>query len=363
MGDDFFRNLVEEIRDEDTTIMADGLGSAEFTGYIDTGCLALNALVSGNVFGGIPNNSGTAIVGDPATGKTFFILGIIGGFLKADPTAGAALWETESAIRKAMVEARGLDSKRIIRGEPTSLEDFRYKVITFLDLLATKKKRPPIITALDSLGMLPSVHEIATAVADKEADRNKKDMSKAGIIKGIFRLIRLKMARLQVPMLVTNHVYAGIGQYAPPKVIAGGSGLIYTSDTIVMLKKKKLTEGTDVVGNLITAKTFKSRLSRENQEVELKLSYDYGLDKYYGLKEIAEEAGIFKKVSTKYELPDGSKVYGKEIDETPEQVYTQPLLEELNDYVGRRFQYGSEYESNKARAALEKEHEKLVEAA
>ena len=74
---DFFRNLAEDIKDEDTSIAADGIGSAEYTGTIDTGSYILNAVLSGSLYGGIPNNKITAFAGETTTGKTFFALGVI----------------------------------------------------------------------------------------------------------------------------------------------------------------------------------------------------------------------------------------------------------------------------------------------
>ena len=41
--------------------------------------------------------------------------------------------------------------------------------------------------------------------------------------------------------------------------------------------------------------------------VDVRLSYTKGLDRYYGLLDLALEAGIFKAVSTRIELPDGTK--------------------------------------------------------
>ena len=77
---DFFRGLVEDIKDADTVIAADGLGSAEYTGSIDTGSYMLNAVLSGSIYGGVPNNKISAFAGESATGKTFFVLGIIKSF-------------------------------------------------------------------------------------------------------------------------------------------------------------------------------------------------------------------------------------------------------------------------------------------
>jgi hypothetical protein len=141
-------------------------------------------------------------------------------------------------------------------------------------------------------------------------------------------------------MLVTNHVYAAVGSYVPMNEIAGGSGLKYAASTIAMLSKKKDKDGTDVIGNIIRVKMYKSRMSKENGQVEVKLSYSRGLDKYYGLLDLAEKYEIIKKVSTRYELPDGTKVFGKNINENPEKYYTPEILQLLDDAAKLEFSYG-----------------------
>ena len=74
----------------------------------------------------------------------------------------------------------------------------------------------------------------------------------------------------------------------------------WAASTIAYLGKKKEKDGNEIIGNIIKVKMFKSRLSKENKEVQALLTYDKGLDKYYGLLDLAEKYGIFKKVSTRY---------------------------------------------------------------
>jgi len=132
----------------------------------------------------------------------------------------------------------------------------------------------------------------------------------------------------------------------PSNEAAGGGGFKYACSTILTLSKAKDKEGTDVVGNIITAKTMKSRLSKENAMVKMRLSYDHGLDRYYGLLDLAEEAGIFKKVSTRYELPDGRKVFGKAINDNPEEFFTPDIMQQLEEYAFKKFSYGGGVESS-----------------
>jgi hypothetical protein len=125
-------------------------------------------------------------------------------------------------------------------------------------------------------------------------------------------------------------------------VITHNSGLKYTASTIVMLSKKKDKDGTEVVGNIIKAKLQKSRFTKENSMVEIRLTYSKGLDRYYGLLDIAEKYNIIKKVSTRYELPDGSKVFGKNINEEPEKYFTKEVLDQIDEACKKEFLYGQD---------------------
>lgn len=333
---DFFRNLVEEIKDEDTNIAADGTGSSEFTGTVDTGSYILNALLSGSLYGGIPNNKITAFAGESATGKTFFVLGVLKHFLDDNPTGGVVFYDTEAAVTKGMMEERGIDTKRVIIAEPDTIQKFRTHALKVIETYESQKDSPPMMFVLDSLGLLSTTKEMEDTAEGKET----RDMTKAQVIKATFRVLTLKLAKIKVPMLVTNHVYDVVGSYVPMKEIGGGTGLKYAASTIAMLTKKKDKEGTDVVGNIVRVKTYKSRLSKENQQVEVRLSYDKGLDRYYGLVDLATKYGIFKKVSTRLELPTGEKTFAKSILKDPEKYFTSDVMEQLENAVKQEFSYG-----------------------
>jgi hypothetical protein len=132
-----------------------------------------------------------------------------------------------------------------------------------------------------------------------------------------------------------------VGSYVPTKELGGGTGLKYAASTIAMLGKRKEKDGTEVIGNIIKVKMYKSRLSKENSQVEVLLSYEKGLDKYYGLLEIAEKYEIIKKVSTRYELPDGTKVFGKNINDEPEKYFTKEILDQIDEAAKKEFSYGT----------------------
>ena len=336
----FARNLIDELNDEFTSVAEDEQGSAEFTGFIDTGCYMLNALLSGSIYGGAPNNKIMAFAGEEATGKTFFALSIVKNFLNSHPEAVIVYYDTEAAITADMMRKRGIDTKRVIIAEPSSIEEFRHHAIRLLDAYTKQKDTPPMMMVLDSLGMLSTTKELA----DTAEGKGTRDMTRAQAIRSAFRVLTLKLARAKVPMILTNHTYDVVGSYIPQKTMSGGSGLKYAASIIVYLSKKKERDGTDVVGNIIKANLNKGRLSKENKVVELLLRYDMGLDKYYGLLPLAEKYDIIKKSGRQYELADGRKVFGKTINENPEEVWTPALLDRLEQAAQTEYKYGQAFE-------------------
>ena len=123
--------------------------------------------------------------------------------------------------------------------------------------------------------------------------------------------------------------------------MGGGSGLKYAASSIVYLSKKKEKDGTEVIGNIVHCKNAKSRLTIENKMVDVRLTYDKGLDRYYGLLDLALKYGIFKSVSTRVELPDGTKTFGKTINNNPEKFFTEEVMTQLDECASKEFKYGN----------------------
>jgi RecA/RadA recombinase len=332
---DFLKDIVKEIGDDYTKLASD---IDETETYVDTGSYIFNALVSGSIFGGVSGNKITAIAGESSTGKTFFSLAVVKNFLDNNSDGYCLYFDTEAAITKSLLESRGIDTSRFVVVNVVTVEEFRTKALKAVDLYMKKpeSERSPCMFVLDSLGMLSTSKEITDALNEKEV----RDMTKSQLIKGAFRMLTLKLGQANVPLIVTNHTYDVIGAYVPTKEMGGGSGLKYAASTIIYLSKKKEKDGTEVVGNIIKAKTAKSRLSKENKNVEVRLYYDErGLDRYYGLLELGEIGGLWKNVAGRYEI-DGKKIYGKQILANPEEYFTEEVMQKLDEIARKEFSYG-----------------------
>jgi len=333
---DFLKEIVKEIGDEYTQLAEDIEEREEF---IDTGSYIFNAVVSGSVYGGVSRNKITAIAGESSTGKTFFSLAVVKNFLDTNPDGYCLYFDTEAAVNKGLLESRGLDLKRTVVVNVVTIEEFRTKALKAVDiyLKTPEEDRKPCMFVLDSLGMLSTEKEIRDALDDKQV----RDMTKSQLVKGAFRMLTLKLGQANIPLIVTNHTYDVIGSYVPTKEMGGGSGLKYASSTIIYLSKKKEKDQSEVVGNLIKAKTAKSRLSKENKEVNIRLYYDQrGLDRYYGLLELGEIGGLWKNVAGRYEI-NGKKVYAKAIYKDPEEYFTEDILQKLDTIAKEEFCYGN----------------------
>lgn len=334
----YLKTLIGKIENPDASIVADGLEGADVTGFIDTGSYVLNALLSGSIYGGLPNNKISCLAGDPATGKTFYAIGIATQFLKDNKDGIVIYFDTEQAITKDMFEQRGIDMKRVAVVPVSTIEEFKTQALKIVNEILTQPEdeRKPVFMVLDSLGMLSTEKEMN----DSAEGKNVRDMTKAQQTKATFRVLTLKLGKAKVPMLLTNHTYQVIGSYVPTKELGGGIGLKYAASNILTLSKSKDKTDEGVVGNFIKCTNYKNRFVKENMQVETRLNYTSGLSRYYGLTDLALKYNIFKKVSTRIELPDGTKVFEKNLDEEAEKYYTKEILDRLDKEIQKDFKYG-----------------------
>ena len=334
---DFLKDIIKETGNEYASLVSEG-STGDVDSFIDTGSYIFNALLGGSIHRGLPSNKITALAGESATGKTFFVLGLCKNFLDKNPEGSVIFFESESAITKEIIEDRDIDSSRMVVMPVTTVQEFRHQTIQVLDkyISQNKSERKPILLILDSLGMLSTTKEME----DTQAGKETRDMTRAQIVKAAFRVLTLKLAKAKVPLVITNHTYDVVGSMFPQKEMGGGSGLKYAASSIIYLSRRKEKDGTEIIGNIIHCKNYKSRLTKENKVVDVRLTYDKGLDRYYGLLDLALKYGIFKAVSTRIELQDGTKTFGKTINNNPTKFFTPEILEQLDAVCAKEFKYG-----------------------
>ena len=334
---DFFEEMLSKVDNECAQCAEDGIAAGDVDEYIDTGSYVLNALVSGSLFKGFPKNKITALAGEQGTGKTFFCLSTIASFLKQHEDGGVFIFESESALTKQTMLDFGIDTKRVYVFPVETVQQFRNQALVIIDnyLKEEKKNRRPVLMVLDSLGMLSTSKEMEDVASGKDT----RDMTRAQLIRGAFRVLTLKLGKAGIPLLVTNHTYQTMDLFSKTEM-SGGLGLKFSASSIIYLSKKKEKDGTEHIGNIVHCRLAKGRLTREGMDVDTYINFSTGLSRWYGLVSLAIDAGVFKKSGTKIETPQGT-VFGKAIQKNPEKFFTSDVMEQLDSYCQKRFCYGT----------------------
>lgn len=306
--------------------------------YYDTGSYMMNALISGDISKGVPEGKVLTIAGDPATGKTFIALSIVKNFLTEYKNGFVIWYDTENAITKDMLDSRGIPyNGRMVYSPVVTVEDLKKEMTKFIKEYnaADEEDKVPVIMVLDSLGGLTTKKSIEDTMSEKDT----VDLTRPKLIINTMRHVAIELMKASIPLICTNHVYDSMSMYGG-KQLSGGQGLKYFSSTILFLSKRKEKDGTDQIGNIITARAEKSRFTIENSKAELYLSFKAGLNKYHGLLPYAEKLGIFKKIGHRYETPDGRKLYEKQIMAEAETFFTPEIMEQLNKTIKEDITYG-----------------------
>lgn len=342
---------------EDACLLSDAtLSNVEE--WIDTGCMALNAIVSGSLFKGIPKGRIVGISGPSQSGKTLICKKIIAQAQKAGYFA--AVFDTEVAIDGMGAESIGVDPTRVRHYPVETVEQCRNQIVRWLDNVITYKSKNPgkpakMIGIIDSLGNLASTKELEDAAKGKDA----ADMGlRAKALKSMLRCITYKAAKAGVPIVFTNHTYENPADANPSlvKIMSGGKGAVYLASILIQLdvkqekneevkeKMKKMfakkngkeyveaEAGPDIPvsdtiaishninGIIMSAMTVKNRFIPPFLKTSVYLNFKTGLDKYAGLLDMAQAFNIVAPSGPvwKWSANDESAGYRKDFERDPE---------------------------------------------
>ena len=329
---------------------------SEVDEWIPTGNYLLNAQLSGTLFGGIPNTRSLGLMGDPGTGKSFVCLNVA---REAQKKGYDVIYcDTEGAIDKSSAIKFGIDANKVRYQPIKTVTEFQTFVANLLELVKKAKvggANPKIMLILDSLGMLSTDKELRDALEGK----NAADMgAKAKELRKLFRVITLDLTAAKIPLVCTNHVYAG-GGFFPTKESSGGDGPIFAMSVISFLSKAQLKEGNSSTktGIIVTSNLKKSRFTIP-EPVKFHISFANGMNPYVGLQdfiswdacgigrgkleEVKNAKGEKEMVFTPSESAQARwavKHLGKTITSsqlfTPE-VFTESVLKQLDENVIRK---------------------------
>jgi recombination protein RecA len=317
--------------------------------WVDTGSYALNAIISGSLYGGIPMGRITGLAGPSQCGKTLMMNNIFANAQKAGMVP--VIWDTEAAEDPVSAAGCGCDPTNMKYYPVETVEECRNQIVTFLDNVIKKPElRGKFIIGIDSLGNLASTKEIADALAGKSA----VDMGlRAKSLKSMMRTLTYRAAKANIPIVFSNHIYDDPSSLFPSLVKnqSGGKGSVYLSSILVQMSTKsdKIVDNKDedsiaiahkVSGTHITAMTVKNRFLPPYLKTDLHVNFKSGLSKYAGLLDIATGYGVIAQNGATYALADGTKLGYFKNWGSDTKLWEEKILPDLEEVINKEFKYG-----------------------
>lgn len=282
-----------------------GIGFNDPTDWISTGNYALNYLISGDFFKGVPLGKVTVFAGESGAGKSYICSGNIIRHAQ-DQGIYVILVDSENALDEAWLHALGVDTSenKLLKLNMAMIDDVAKTISEFMKEYKTmpQEDRPKVLFVIDSLGMLLT----PTDVNQFEAGEMKGDMGrKPKALTSLVRNCVNMFGSWNVGLVATNHTYASQDMFDPDDKISGGQGFIYASSIVVAMKKLKLKEDedgnkvSDVLGIRSACKVMKTRYAKPFESVQVKIPYSTGMAPTSGLVDLFEKMGILSKVGNK----------------------------------------------------------------
>jgi recombination protein RecA len=282
-----------------------GIGFNDPTDWVSTGNYALNYLISGDFFKGIPLGKVTVFAGESGAGKSYICSGNI---IRHAQEQGiyVILVDSENALDEKWLKDLGVDTSddKLLKLNMAMIDDVAKTISEFMKeyKLMAESERPKVMFVIDSLGMLLT----PTDVNQFEAGEMKGDMGrKPKALTSLVRNCVNMFGNYNVGMVCTNHTYASQDMFDPDDKISGGQGFIYASSIVVAMKKLKLKEDddgnkvSDVLGIRSSCKIMKTRYSKPFENVQVKIPYSTGMSPTSGLVDMFEKMGVLSKVGNK----------------------------------------------------------------
>eukprot|EP00697_Spironema_sp_BW2_P007664 gnl/Spiro4/22014_TR10818_c0_g1_i1.p1 gnl/Spiro4/22014_TR10818_c0_g1~~gnl/Spiro4/22014_TR10818_c0_g1_i1.p1 ORF type:complete len:356 (-),score=18.42 gnl/Spiro4/22014_TR10818_c0_g1_i1:477-1544(-) len=281
--------------------------------WISTGNYALNYLMAGRFDAGVPLGKVTVFAGPSGSGKSYIVSGTI---IKHAQDMGIFVIaiDSENALDETWMQALGVDTSedKLLKINMSMINDVAKLVSDFVKSYKEipVEERPKVLFVVDSLGMLMS----PTAVEQFEKGEMKGDMGiKPKQLKALVTNCVNMFGELDLGMICTNHTYESQDPYNPDAIVSGGSGFVFASSMLVVMKQLKLKEDAEgnkvkeVLGIRAGCKIMKTRYNKPFETIEVKIPYATGIDPYSGLFELFEKQGLIIKDGNRYVYTDAKK--------------------------------------------------------
>ena len=308
--------------------------------HVSTEVPIINAALSGEVDGGLVSGL-TFLAGPSKHFKSLLGLVMVKAYMSKYPDAVCLFYDSEFGITPDYIRTNGIDASRVIHLPIEHLEQLKFDISKRLEAIERGDK---VIIFIDSVGNLASKKEVEDALDEKSV----ADMSRARVMKSLWRIVTPHLTTKDIPCIAVNHTYQTMEMYSKA-VMSGGTGGMYSANQVFIIGKAQEKDGTDLVGWNFTINIEKSRFVREKSKFPFLVTFEGGIQKYSGLMDIALEGGFVTKPSNgwfaKVDQETGEIGDKKRLADTMSAEFWEPLLhnQEFKDYVKKKFtiSYGS----------------------
>jgi recombination protein RecA len=282
-----------------------GVGFNDPTDWISTGNFALNYLISGSFFKGVPLGKVTVFAGESGAGKSYICSGNI---IKNAQEQGifVVLVDSENALDEQWLKDLGVDTSedKLLKLNMAMIDDVAKTISEFMKEYKTMDpiERPKVMFVIDSLGMLLTPTDVNQFEAgEMKGDMGRKPKALTSLVRNCVNMI----GSYNVGLVCTNHTYASQDMFDPDDKISGGQGFVYASSIVVAMKKLKLkldedgNKVTDVLGIRAACKIMKTRYAKPFETVQIQIPYSTGMAPTSGLVDMFEKMGVLSKVGNK----------------------------------------------------------------
>lgn len=309
--------LLKSTKIKDASILSD---SKLFVGkgVIPTSIPIINIALSGDVDGGL-RPSLTSIAGPSRHFKTNYALLMAAAYQKKYDDAIILFYDSEFGTGTKAFSSFGIDSERVMHIPITNIEELTFDIMKKLDNTNDDgiKRGDHVFILVDSIGNLASVKEVSNAIDENSA----ADLSRARMLKSMYRMITPHLTLKDIPMVAINHVYTEMKMFGKD-VMSGGQGGLLSSDTVWFIGRAQEKDGTELMGYKFTINVEKSRYVKEKSKFPVLVHFDGGISKYTGILELAVDSGeVIKPKNGRYQLVDKST--GELIGESVKEAGTE----------------------------------------
>jgi len=277
----------------------------------------------------------TFLAGPSKHFKSLLGLVLVKAYMNKYPDAICLFYDSEFGITPEYIKTNGIDTDRVLHIPIEHLEQLKFDISKRLESIERGDK---VVIFIDSVGNLASKKEVEDALDEKSV----ADMSRARVMKSLWRIVTPHLTTKDIPCIAVNHTYQTMEMYSKA-VMSGGTGGMYSANQVFIIGKAQEKDGSDLIGYNFTINIEKSRFVREKSKFPFLVTFNGGIQKYSGLMEIALEGGFVTKPSNgwfaKVDRSTGEIGDKKRLADTMTAEFWDPLLmnEEFKEYVKTKF--------------------------